>query len=350
MNEPTLSVVMPNYNHARFLTQAVQDLLSQSFSPYEIIIIDDGSTDDSIKVIERIVRENPNSNIKFLRNDQNQGVIYTANRGLREASGQYVYFAAADDRIFPGFFENSMRLLAKYPEAGLCSSIRKVIHEDGVGCRSPLKNPSSIECYLTPLECMRLLRKYDSWMGGNSCIYRRDVVLECGGFLPELGPHCDIFLAMLVALKYGVCFIPKQMAGFKLSSTGYSATCYSSIDEEVGVYSYASNLMRTFYADLFPGDYVNSWERRMKYQIRISAIKQSYIRQINLMKDVISQKKAIDRFFFFCIRLSMFVQFVVLNFYFLLRLGPDFRKVIQKNLLIKLRYQKERLKFWGKSK
>ena len=187
-------------------------------------------------------------------------------------------------------------------------------------------------------------------MGGNSCIYRRDVILECGGFLPELGPFCDIFLGMLVAVKYGVCFIPKQLAGFRLSPTGYSATCHSSVDEEVGVYSYAENLMRTSYADLFPSDYVNSWEKRMTYQIRISAIKRSYIRQITLMKDVIAQKKAVDRFFFFCFKLGMHVQFVGLIFYFLLRLGPDLRKVIQRNLLIKLRYQKERLKFWGKSK
>ena len=158
MNKLQLSVVMPNYNHARFLEQAVKEILSQSFSPYEVIIIDDGSTDDSIKVIEQVVRENPNANIKFLRNAQNQGVVYSGNRGFKEASGQYVYFAAADDTVFPGFFEDSMRLLAKYPHAGLCSSIVKTIYPDGNSIQMPLKNPASRECYLPPLECMRLLR------------------------------------------------------------------------------------------------------------------------------------------------------------------------------------------------
>jgi glycosyltransferase involved in cell wall biosynthesis len=335
VNGQTLSVVMPNYNHAQFLRQAVKEVLSQSFSPYEIIIIDDGSTDDSIKVIERIVREN--SNIKFLRNDQNQGVVYSANRGLREASGQYIYFAAADDTLFPGFFEDSMRLLAKYPHAGLCSSMVKTIYADGNSIRMPLKNPSLIECYLTPLECLRLLRKHDSWMGGNSCIYRRDVVLECGGFLPELGATCDIFLGMLVALKHGVCFIPKQLAGFRLMPGGYSANF-----RELKVYSYAANLMKTTYASLFPVDYANSWERRMIYRARISIINQQYKRQITMMEDVVSQKKLVDKFFFLCMKLGIHMQLMVLIFYFLLRLGPDLRIVLQRGLLIKLRYLKER--------
>ena len=344
MNELRLSVVMPNYNHAQFLRQAVKEVLSQSFSPCEIIIIDDGSTDDSVKVIERIVRENPNANIKFLRNDKNQGVIYSGNRGLREASGQYIYFAAADDRIFPGFFENSMRLLVKYPHGGLCSSMAKLIYEDGNSIRMPLKDPSSVECYLAPLECLRQLRKYDTWMGGNSCIYRRDVVLECGGFLPELGPACDIFLGMLVALKYGVCFIPKQLTGFRLTPGGYSANfnSASTLDTASKVYSYTANLMKTAYADLFPVDYADSWERRMIYRAKLSAIKQLYKRQINMMEDVVSQNKLVDKFFFLCMKLDMHMQLMVLIFYFLLRLGPDFRIVLQRGLLIKLRYLKER--------
>jgi len=337
VNDPTLSVVIPNYNHARFLEQAVKDILSQTLSPHEVIIIDDASTDDSVKVIERIVRDNPNANIKFLRNDQNQGVIYTGNRGLREAAGQYIYFAAADDTVFPCFFENSMRLLAKYPHAGLCSSIVKTIYPDGKSIRMPLTNPSLVECYLTPLECLRLLRQYDSWMGGNSCIYQREVVLECGGFLPELGPTCDIFLGMLVALKHGVCFIPKQLAGFRLMPGSYSATF-----RDLKVYSYTANMMKTTYADLFPIDYANSWERRMVYRDGISAIKQLYKRQINMMEGVISQKNPADRFFFLCLKLGMNIQLMVLIFYYFLRLGPDLRMVLQRGLSIKFRCLKAR--------
>ncbi len=344
MNEPTLSVVMPNYNHDRFLRQAIKEILSQSFSPYEIIIIDDGSTDDSVKVIESIVRENQNANIKFLRNDQNQGVIYSVNRGLREASGQYIVFPSADDTVFPGFFEDSMRLLAKYPHAGSCSAIVDIIYADGNSIQMPLKNPSAIECYLTPLECLRLLRQgeYDNWAGGNSCIYRVDAVRECGGHLPELEFICDIFLGMLVTLKYGTCFIPKQLAGFRLMAGGYSANFHSasSLDTALKIYSYAANLMKTTYVDLFPVDYAASWEKRMRYRAKLSAIKQLYGRQTNMIEDIISQKKLVDKFFFLCMKLCMYMQFIVLIFYYFLRIGPDLRIVLRRGLLIKLRYLK----------
>ncbi len=342
MNEPTLSVVMPNYNHARFLKSAVGEILGQSFPPYEIIIIDDGSTDDSVKVIERIARENPNANIKFLRNEQNQGVIYSANRGLKKASGQYIYFAAADDILYDDFFDMSMRLLAKYPQAGLCSSMGKSIYTDGSSVQTPLKNPSPVECYLTSRECMRSLRKYDSWMGGNSNIFRRDVVLECGGLLPELGASCDIFLGMLVALKYGVCFIPKQLVGFRLMPNSYSANFNSRTNEGLSLYSYTAKLMKTTYADLFPVDYVNSWERRMIYRDRISLVNQLYNRQISMMQDIISEKNMLDKLFFLCMKLSMHIQLMVLIFYYLLRLGPELRIVLQRGLLIKLKRLKSR--------
>lgn len=345
MKELTLSVVIPNYNHARFLVRAIEEILNQSFSPYEVFIIDDGSTDDSVKVIEHIIKENPKANIKFLYNEQNQGAIYSANRGLREASGQYIYFAAVDDSVSPGFFEDSMRLLAKYPHAGLCSSIVKVIYENNDSIRMPLKNPSSVECYLTSLDCMRLLRKYDSWMGGNSCIYRRDAVLECGGLIPELAAFCDIFLGMLVALKYGACFIPKQLTGFRLMEGSYSANFHSAaaLDTEVKVYSYTANLMKTAYADLFSPDYADSWKKRMIYRARISVIKQLYKRQIAVMKDIIPKKNLLDKILFVFIRFSMYIQLIVFLFYFALRGEPELRKVLQRSILIKVRCLKSRL-------
>jgi len=345
MNQLRLSVVIPNYNHAHFLSRAIKEVLNQGFSPYEIIIIDDCSTDESVKVIENIIKENPKVNIKFLQNDQNQGGIYSSNRGIREASGQYVYIAAADDTVSAGFFEDTMRLLAKYPQAGLCSSIVKIIYPDGNGICMPLKNPSFVECYLNPLECMRLLRKYDSWMGGNSCIYRRDVVLELGGFPSDLGAMCDTFIGMLVALKYGTCFIPKQLVGFRLMADSYSANFHSisNLDAELKIYSHAVNLMKTTYADLFPLDYADSWEKRMRYRARLSIVNQLYKHQVNVMNDIILKKNIVDNLLFYCIRLGMHLQMMILLFYFILRGEPELRIVLQRFILIKARYLKERM-------
>src|SRR5438874_2539922 len=121
MKLPTLSVVIPNYNHGKLLPSAINAIVQQSVPPFEIIIIDDGSTDNSVEVIKELARRQPT--IKFYQNDQNRGVSFTLNRGIDLASGDYAYFPGADDEILPGFFEKSLALLAQHPEAGISCTI-----------------------------------------------------------------------------------------------------------------------------------------------------------------------------------------------------------------------------------
>ena len=118
MTSPTLSVITANYNHAHLIGEALDAILRQSLRPLELIVVDDGSTDNSVEVIERFARRD--TTIRLVRNERNMGAQLTSNRGLQHASGAYMYFAAADDRILPGFFEKSIALLTQYPQAGLC--------------------------------------------------------------------------------------------------------------------------------------------------------------------------------------------------------------------------------------
>src|SRR5260221_14302308 len=117
MKLPTLSVILPNYNHAEHLPTCLGALLAQSAPPTEIILIDDGSSDTSVNVIKDFRARNPT--IKFFQNDKNRGVSFTVNRGIDLAIGEYSFFLAADDKVLPGFLEKSLRLLASYPQAGI---------------------------------------------------------------------------------------------------------------------------------------------------------------------------------------------------------------------------------------
>ena len=127
--QPTLSVLFPNYNHARFLPESLGAFLAQSYRPVEIIIIDDASTDNSVEVIETFARREPR--LRLIRNERNMGVVPNMNRLVEMASGDYVYLSAADDKVLPGFFEKSMALLSQYPQAGLCSTVGRLIDKDG---------------------------------------------------------------------------------------------------------------------------------------------------------------------------------------------------------------------------
>src|SRR5437762_2359536 len=95
MSLPTLSVVVPNYNHAHYLPKCLAAILGQSLPPTEVIMIDDGSTDNSLEVLGQLAREHPNLHVH--RNERNRGVVWTANRGIDLAQGDYLFFTAADD-------------------------------------------------------------------------------------------------------------------------------------------------------------------------------------------------------------------------------------------------------------
>src|ERR1700685_1368898 len=115
--DATLSVVLPNYNHSKLIGRALQALTTQERPPDEIIVVDDASTDDSVRVIEGFAAKA--TAITLLRNTHNLGVTPTLERGLRATRGTYVYFAAADDFVLQGFFETALQRLAANPDLSL---------------------------------------------------------------------------------------------------------------------------------------------------------------------------------------------------------------------------------------
>jgi glycosyltransferase involved in cell wall biosynthesis len=208
----TLSVVLPNYNHAKFIGRALQALLDQERPADEIIVIDDGSTDESLRVIERFAATAPS--ISVLTNPSNQGVIPTLQRGLESARGTHLYFAAADDFVLPGFFELALRRLQADPEVGFFCG--EAVLVDGRNDRPfavrpavrPIMRPGRVDA----AQAKNLLRSIDNWILTISTVFRRDCILWAGGFDERLGSFADGFLARKIALRYGFFFEPKVVA------------------------------------------------------------------------------------------------------------------------------------------
>ena len=231
-NKGTLSVVMCNYNHSHYIQEALQAILSQSFSPLEVIVIDDGSTDNSVQIIESIAEKNPT--IKFYRNVENEGVWHSSNKGAKIATGEYIYFCAADDRVCPGFFEKSVKILNQNPQAGLSSALSKIIGEDGTDMmweKSPVI--STTECFLSADQVRKTLLKHGFWFTGHTVIFRRDCIVkdkDTDVWDPELYQFADHIVTMIVATKHGVCFIPEILATWRTYTglSGYADTHFLS--------------------------------------------------------------------------------------------------------------------------
>jgi glycosyltransferase involved in cell wall biosynthesis len=216
MRKPTLSVIMGNYNDGCYITEALEAILSQSWPPAEVIVIDDGSTDRSVEVIEELARKH--DVIKFHRNDENRGVIFSYARALEIASGDYVYIACANDKVLPGFFEKTMNLLSRYPQAGLCHTELRAF--DGREYRSYLSGQPR---YFAPEELTAKLKRHGYfYAGGMNSVIRRDALLQSGGFIPQTGPLCDLFATMAVGTRHGLCYIPEPLVAIRIMKDSYS--------------------------------------------------------------------------------------------------------------------------------
>ena len=217
--EPTVSVVVPNYNHGQYLPRCLTALVEQSVLPREIIVIDDASTDNSAQIVEDFSRRHPL--IRLHRNTVNQGVVYGANLGLQLAHGDWVLFAAADDFVLPGFMEKSVALLRQHPESALCCTIGDW-HEVATGMNWHVSvGMGNIPCFIPPGRMAELERAGKFYIASHSAIMRRQPLLDAGAFLPPLRWHCDWFAITVASFRHGICFVPEPLARFFINPTSY---------------------------------------------------------------------------------------------------------------------------------
>ncbi|MBF0532809.1 MAG: glycosyltransferase [Candidatus Omnitrophica bacterium] len=126
-----VSVLMPVYNCDRFVGDAVQSILDQTYSDFEFIIIDDNSTDATWEILNRYAVKD--RRIKLLRNPTNQGIVFTRNRALQTVSfgNKYIAIMDADDLAVPQRLEKQFRYLEGYPECSFLGGAMILINEEG---------------------------------------------------------------------------------------------------------------------------------------------------------------------------------------------------------------------------
>lgn len=108
---PCISVVMPVYNNEKYLPMAVRSILEQDYEDYELIIVDDGSTDKTPQIVDRIVSDS--TKVRAIH-QENQWIYASFNRGIQEAKGQYIYIVNSDDRLCPGALPLLARSIETY--------------------------------------------------------------------------------------------------------------------------------------------------------------------------------------------------------------------------------------------
>ncbi len=202
---PKITVLMSVFNGAAFLRESIQSILDQTYSDFEFLIIDDGSRDHSLEIIQSL----KDPRIKLLPNEKNMGLIYSLNRGLTEAKGLYIARHDGDDISLPTRLEKEFQFLETHPKVGVVGSYFIAINEAGdflQNFRPPINN-ESIQQKLLIKNCF----------AHGTVMFRKNCIEKVGGYRPEL-KHCEDYdLWLRISEHYELANIPEYLYTWRLN-------------------------------------------------------------------------------------------------------------------------------------
>lgn len=206
-SDPLVSVVIPCYNHARFLSDAISSVLAQTFQDYEIIVVDDGSSDDTSVVARQF-----GSRVRYHRKP-NGGLPAARNTGTELSRGKFILYLDADDRLLPMALETGVAFLQERPTCAFVSGANQVLVGDEIHFAAPK--------HVTGDHYQALLRRNYIQMPG-CVLYRRNLVIAEGGFDCALKAVEDYDLYLRIARRYPVFHHDKLVGTYRVHNANMS--------------------------------------------------------------------------------------------------------------------------------
>lgn len=198
---PAISVIIPTRNRAQYLAEALDSVLAQTFTDFEIIVVDDGSNDQTRQVLDLYIRKN---NIQYVYQEP-VGVSAARNRGVSLASGIYVAFLDSDDVFLPSKLQKQMELFAGEPELGFvhCSFSKF----DDLGNDLGIRDTTQFSGMIYPA----ILHEWSVLMAMPCMLMRTAVIKEVGGFDETMTWAEDLDLWRRIARRYPVGVVPEAL-------------------------------------------------------------------------------------------------------------------------------------------
>lgn len=203
----TVSIVIPCYNAARFIGEAVGSACAQTGADVEVIVVDDGSTDGSARAVARWPQ------VRIVR-QRNAGLASARNAGAKVSRGPLLIFLDADDRLRPSAAAAAVAAFARQPDAALAFGRCELMAEDGTPMPTPLPRVDG-GFYA------ELLRHNYIWMPGMAAV-RRDAFDAIGGFDPRVNPSADYDLYLRLARQWPVVAHGDVVADYRQHASSMS--------------------------------------------------------------------------------------------------------------------------------
>lgn len=212
---PLVSVVIPLYNKENYIKRAIDSILCQTFTDYEIVVVNDGSTDKSASLIKSYT----DPRIRII-DQPNSGASSARNRGIAESKANLISFLDADDEWLPFFLDTVIDLCKKFPDAGLYGTKFILSCNQSIPAACMINENNHIEG--------RLLNDYFKRMAyglptfySSSVMIRKAVLESIGGFPVEYESGEDLYTWALIALKYQIAWSERICTVYHLNKHNY---------------------------------------------------------------------------------------------------------------------------------
>lgn len=203
-----VSVIIPTYNRKSFITKAIDSVLSQKYTNYEVIVVDDGSTDETRLVLNTYVNK-----IKYIYQN-NAGVSEARNSGIRNARGEWIAFLDSDDEWNEGYLDSQVKRIEEVPCAVAHMTNALTVFRNGE-IRNLFSDTKLMELfadkqYLIINNPLKTIIRYQSWFLQSSLI-RKDKLFETGMFNPKISIAEDIDVISRIALRGAFTICKKEL-------------------------------------------------------------------------------------------------------------------------------------------
>lgn len=207
-----ISVVIPLYNKEKHIAHTIATVLAQTFADFELIVVDDGSTDRSTEIAESIRDER----LTIVRK-RNEGVEAARNLGVNQANGDYIAFIDADDEWMPHFLEEIASLITEYPNAAVFATALMVHERNGEEYRLDYPNLPNDGTHCLIENYFETSRYYSPLSSSSVCVQKR-AFQKTGGFTVGITNGEDLDLWCRMALQYEFAYSSRPSAVYRRDS------------------------------------------------------------------------------------------------------------------------------------
>lgn len=266
------SVIIPLYNKEKYIERAIRSVLKQTISDYEIVVVDDGSEDNSVSIIRGI----NNHKIRLIE-QTNRGVSAARNKGVSEAKGDIVAFLDADDKWNDDFLENIESLIKKFPNAGAYCTAYNIISRSGKNRTISFKGVPSLQEGEGPIpNFFKAIACGETPICSSAVCVPKKVFEEIGGFVEGAIFGEDICMWAKIALKYKIIYSPQKSATYFHDSTNRTCDVYVPKEKDMDIFSFMLDMDKKGVIDGRSLFYAKEFIFRKRYQGAIKLLKAGY--------------------------------------------------------------------------